>query len=251
MVLLTLLTANMSDKELKKLRNKQRRAQKKAQIEEEKKNAEKEKQQRNQKKKKDDDDEEIGGPKEELIPEKLAKVETPLEEAIKFLTPLKNLVKNKIETHLFAFEIYFRKEKFLLMLQSVKRAFAIDSSHPWLHECMIRLFSTAVCESKDLPDAVRTVLKQEMNRLFGATNPKNFNETFLKRNSDSLPHRLSAAKMVYYLDSSSQKRAIELATTLDESLTNRNLQVKSFSLFLCKSYLTLFVSTFTRIIFTN
>ncbi|EGW07011.1 NMDA receptor-regulated protein 1 [Cricetulus griseus] len=135
-------TANMSDKELKKLRNKQRRAQKKAQIEEEKKNAEKEKQQRNQKKKKDDDDEEIGGPKEELIPEKLAKVETPLEEAIKFLTPLKNLVKNKIETHLFAFEIYFRK----------------------------------------------------------------------------------AAKMVYYLDSSSQKRAIELATTLDGSLNNRNLQ---------------------------
>ncbi|EQB79048.1 N(alpha)-acetyltransferase 15, NatA auxiliary subunit isoform 2 [Camelus ferus] len=72
----------------------------------------------------------------------IERVETPLEEAIKFLTPLKNLVKNKIETHLFAFEIYFRK----------------------------------------------------------------------------------AAKMVYYLDPSSQKRAIELATTLDESLTNRNLQ---------------------------
>ncbi|NWQ66757.1 NAA16 acetyltransferase, partial [Neopipo cinnamomea] len=117
-------------------------------------------------------------------------VEAPLEEAIKFLTPLKNLVKNKIETHLFAFEIYFRKEKFLLMLQSVKRAFAIDSSHPWLHECMIHLFST-VSESKDLPDAVRTVLNQEMNRLFGATNPKNFNEAFLKKNYDSLPHRLS------------------------------------------------------------
>uniref|UniRef100_A0A452GP37 Uncharacterized protein n=1 Tax=Gopherus agassizii TaxID=38772 RepID=A0A452GP37_9SAUR len=216
-------TANMSDKELKKLRNKQRRAQKKAQLEEEKKNAEKEKQQRNQKKKKDDDDEEIGGPKEELIPEKLAKVEAPLEEAIKFLTPLKNLVKNKIETHLFAFEIYFRKEKFLLMLQSVKRAFAIDSSHPWLHECMIHLFGS-VSESKDLPDTVRTVLNQEMNRLFGATNPKNFNEAFLKKNYDSLPHRLSAAKMVYYLDPSSQKRAVELATSLNESLTNRNLQ---------------------------
>lgn len=73
---LCVCAANMSDKELKKLRNKQRRAQKKAQLEEEKKNAEKEKQQRNQKKKKDDDDEEIGGPKEELIPEKLAKVLT-------------------------------------------------------------------------------------------------------------------------------------------------------------------------------
>lgn len=65
---------NLTDKELKKLRNKQRRAQKKAQLEEEKKNAEKEKQLKNQKKKKEDDDEEIGGPKEELIPDKLAKV---------------------------------------------------------------------------------------------------------------------------------------------------------------------------------
>lgn len=31
--------------------------------------------------------------------------------------------------------------------------------------------------------------------------------------------------MVYYLDPTSQKRAVELATCLDESLTNRNLQV--------------------------
>ncbi|XP_078532912.1 N-alpha-acetyltransferase 15, NatA auxiliary subunit [Lissotriton helveticus] len=216
-------TANMSDKELKKLRNKQRRAQKKAQLEEEKKNAEKEKLQRNQKKKKEDDDEEIGGPKEELIPDKLAKVESPLEEAIKFLTPLKNLVKNKIETHLYAFEIYFRKEKFLLMMQSIKRAFSIDSSHPWLHRCIIRFFST-VSESKELPEAVKTVLNQEMNRLFGDTHPKKFNEAFLAKNINSVPHRLSAAKMMYYLDPSTQKRAMEQGTALDESFINRSLQ---------------------------
>ena len=35
--------------------------------------------------------------------------ENPLEEAVKFLIPLKNLVRNKLETHLLAFEIYFRK----------------------------------------------------------------------------------------------------------------------------------------------
>ncbi|MGH0162686.1 UNVERIFIED_CONTAM: hypothetical protein FKN15_064898 [Acipenser sinensis] len=181
------------ERELKKLRNKQRRAQKKAQLEEEKKNAEKEKQLKNQKKKKEDDDEEIGGPKEELIPDKLAKVENPLEEAIKFLTPLKNLVKNKIETHLLAFEIYFRK----------------------------------VSENKDLPESVLTVLKQEMRRLFGETCAKSFNEAFLRKHSTSIPHRVAAAKMMYYLDSSTEKAAIELATALDESLNNRGVVIST------------------------
>lgn len=36
-------------------------------------------------------------------------IENPLEEAIKFLIPLKNLVADNIDTHLLAFEIYFRK----------------------------------------------------------------------------------------------------------------------------------------------
>uniref|UniRef100_A0AAQ5XTU6 N-alpha-acetyltransferase 15, NatA auxiliary subunit a n=1 Tax=Amphiprion ocellaris TaxID=80972 RepID=A0AAQ5XTU6_AMPOC len=172
-------TENLTDKELKKLRNKQRRAQKKAQLEEEKKNAEKEKQLKNQKKKKEDDDEEIGGPKEELIPDKLAKPDNPLEEAVKFLIPLKNLVRNKIETHLLAFEIYFRKEKYLLMLQSIKRAVAIEPSNPWLHQCLVRFFK-GVSESADLAEAVRTVLKQEISRLFGESNPQSFNKNYLK-----------------------------------------------------------------------
>ncbi|KAF5890761.1 N-alpha-acetyltransferase 15, NatA auxiliary subunit, partial [Clarias magur] len=216
-------TGNLSDKELKKLRNKQRRAQKKAQLEEEKKNAEKEKQLKNQKKKKEDDDEEIGGPKEELIPEKLAKVETPLDEAVKFLIPLKTLVKNKIETHLLAFEIYFRKDKFLLMLQSVKRAYAVDPDHPWLHQCLVRFFKR-VSEANEVADPVRTVLKQEISRLFGDSNAKSFNQAFLSKHSNSIPHRLAAARGMFYLDPSTQKKAVELAAALDECLNNRNIQ---------------------------
>uniref|UniRef100_A0A8C6T2C0 N-alpha-acetyltransferase 15, NatA auxiliary subunit n=1 Tax=Neogobius melanostomus TaxID=47308 RepID=A0A8C6T2C0_9GOBI len=217
-------TANLSDKELKKLRNKQRRAQKKAQLEEEKKNAEKEKQLKNQKKKKEDDDEEIGGPKEELIPDKLVKVENPLEEAVKFLMPLKHLIKDKIDTHLLAFEIYFRKEKYLLMLQSVKRALDIDSDHPWLHQCLVRFFK-GVSESKGLPDVVRTVLKQEITRLFGDSNAKSFNQAYLTKHSNSIPHRLAAAKMMAYLDSSTETKAAELASAFDESLDNRTIQI--------------------------
>ncbi|KAB5570955.1 hypothetical protein PHYPO_G00219410 [Pangasianodon hypophthalmus] len=214
---------NLTDKEMKKLRNKQRRAQKKAQLEEEKKNAEKEKQLKNQKKKKEEDEEEIGGPKEELIPEKLAKIENPLEEAVKFLIPLKNLVKNRIETHLLAFEIYFRKEKYLLMLQSVKRAYALDPDHPWLHQCLIRFFR-GVAESKSLPQPVHTVLKQEITRLFGESDPKTYNKNFLSKHSSSIPHRLAGAKMMVYLDPSSESTAAELATSLDKSLAGRTIK---------------------------
>ncbi|XP_026185865.1 N-alpha-acetyltransferase 15, NatA auxiliary subunit-like [Mastacembelus armatus] len=217
-------TENLTDKELKKLRNKQRRAQKKAQLEEEKKNAEKEKQLKNQKKKKEDDDEEIGGPKEELIPDKLAKPENPLEEAVKFLIPLKNLVRNKIETHLLAFEIYFRKEKYLLMLQSVKRAVAIEPSNPWLHQCLVRFFKR-VSESVNLAEVVRMVLKQEISRLFGESNPQSFNKNYLSQHSNSIPHRLAAAKMMVYLEPSSDKMACEIAMALDESLSGRSIQI--------------------------
>uniref|UniRef100_A0A3Q4I283 N-alpha-acetyltransferase 15, NatA auxiliary subunit n=1 Tax=Neolamprologus brichardi TaxID=32507 RepID=A0A3Q4I283_NEOBR len=120
----------------------------------------------------------------------LLQVENPLEEAIKFLTPLKHLVKDKIDTHLLAFEIYFRKEKYLLMLQSVKRALAIDPDHPWLHQCLVRFFK-GVSESKELPEVVRTVLKQEITRLFGDSNAKSFNQAYLTKHSSSIPHRLA------------------------------------------------------------
>uniref|UniRef100_A0A8C6NUE4 N-alpha-acetyltransferase 15, NatA auxiliary subunit n=1 Tax=Nothobranchius furzeri TaxID=105023 RepID=A0A8C6NUE4_NOTFU len=210
-------TANLSDKELKKWRNKQRRAQKKAQLEEEKKNAEKEKQQKNMKKKKEDDDEEIGGPKEELIPEKLVKVENPLEEAVKFLMPLKQLIKDKIDTHLLAFEIYFRKGQ----LWNISPGFL-----PFL--CSL-LHTSLVCfpfrKSKDLPEVVRTVLKQEITRLFGDSNAKSFNQAYLTKHSSSIPHRLAAAKMMVYLDPSMETKAAELVTALDESLSNRTIQI--------------------------
>ncbi|XP_035975058.1 N-alpha-acetyltransferase 16, NatA auxiliary subunit isoform X2 [Halichoerus grypus] len=214
---------NLSAKELKKMLSKQRRAQKKAKLEEERKHAERERQQKNQKKKRDEEEEEASGLKEELIPEKLERIENPLEEAIKFLIPLKNLVADNIDTHLLAFEIYFRKGKFLLMLQSVKRAFAINSNHPWLHECLIK-FSKSVSNHSNLPDIVSKVLSQEMQKIFVNKDLESFNEDFLKHNATSLQHLLSGAKMMYFLDKSRQEKAIAVATRLDETIKDKNVK---------------------------
>ncbi|XP_059233463.1 N-alpha-acetyltransferase 16, NatA auxiliary subunit isoform X4 [Mustela nigripes] len=214
---------NLSAKELKKMLSKQRRAQKKAKLEEERKHAERERQQKNQKKKRDEEEEEASALKEELIPAKLERIENPLEEAIKFLIPLKNLVADNIDTHLLAFEIYFRKGKFLLMLQSVKRAFAINSNHPWLHECLIK-FSKSVSNHSNLPDIVSKVLSQEMQKIFVNKDLESFNEDFLKHNATSLQHLLSGAKMMYFLDKSRQEKAIAIATRLDETIKDINVK---------------------------
>lgn len=42
----------------------------------------------------------------------LLQIEDPLEQAIKFLQPLQTLAKNRVETHLMAFEVYYRKSEF-------------------------------------------------------------------------------------------------------------------------------------------
>ncbi|XP_031216977.1 N-alpha-acetyltransferase 16, NatA auxiliary subunit isoform X2 [Mastomys coucha] len=214
---------NLSAKELKKMLSKQRRAQKKAKIEEERKHTERDRQQKNQKKKREEEEEVTSGHKQELIPEKLERVGNPLEEAIKFLTPLKSLAADNIHTHLLAFEIYFRKGKFLLMLQSVKRAFAIDSNNPWLHECLIK-FSKSVSNHSNLPDIVSKVLAQEMKKIFVNKDLHNFNEDFLRHNATSLQHLLSGAKMMYFLDKSRQEKAIATATRLDETIKNKNVK---------------------------
>lgn len=59
-------------------------------------------------------DAEPDAPKQdELIPEKLTRAEDPLEQAIKFLQPLQTLASDRIQTHLMAFEIYYRKGEYL------------------------------------------------------------------------------------------------------------------------------------------
>uniref|UniRef100_A0A8B9SAK6 N(alpha)-acetyltransferase 16, NatA auxiliary subunit n=1 Tax=Apteryx owenii TaxID=8824 RepID=A0A8B9SAK6_APTOW len=218
---------NLSAKELKKMLSKQRRAQKKAKLEEERKHAERERQQKNQKKKRDEEEEETSGPREELVPEKLERVENPLEEAIKFLIPLKNLIGDNIDTHLLAFEIYFRKGKvlhsFIFALQTFN-----PSGQPILSNCKLLLSTviTHVSDHSNLPETVSKVLTQEMQKIFVNKNLESFNEEFLKHNATSIQHQLSGAKMMYFLDKSRQEKAIAIATRLDKNMRDKNTLTK-------------------------
>ena len=98
--------AKLSLTELKKLRKKQEKEAKKA--EDQRKKEEEERQKQLQKQRKEDGDAE-GPTFAELIPSKLERPEDPLHEAEAFLKPLLTYGDKCINTHLLAFEVYFRK----------------------------------------------------------------------------------------------------------------------------------------------
>ena len=115
----------MNPSELKKLRNKQKKARRKAEAE--KANAQqaqqrKEAHNKSQKRGPGGEGDELDAPqKDELVAEKLERPAKPLEEAIKFLIPLQNLAKQDLDTHFTAFEIYYRKgnDSYILIICQV------------------------------------------------------------------------------------------------------------------------------------
>ena len=220
------LIENLSPAELKKLRNKQRKAKKKAELENaQAAKAEKKKEQYNKSRQQQNQDGDPEAPVlDELIPEKLARPEDPLGKAIEFLKPLQLLSKGLIETHLLTFEIYYRKNKLLIMLQALKKAFAIDPNNATLHGCIIRFIKLLDKNLTDANEFVRIVILNEMKTelpIIGKKSAK-LNEEFLLSNKDSVDANIAAARV--YFDESpegNKTKAIELlmATTHMKSFT--------------------------------
>ncbi|XP_076628911.1 N-alpha-acetyltransferase 15/16 isoform X2 [Colletes latitarsis] len=187
-------TENLAPSELKKLRNKQRKQRRKAELERQLAAQAQEKREQHNKSRQQADSDLEQPTLDELIPEKLERVEDPLEQAIKFLQPLQKLAANRIETHLMAFEIYIRKGRKLLMLKSIKRAHGLDPNNPDLHSCLVR-FMLHISRSP-LVGAVREVVKRQTAGIYRSLTPMQLNREFLKANRNSLPHLLQAAKMM-------------------------------------------------------
>ncbi|XP_011297851.1 N-alpha-acetyltransferase 15, NatA auxiliary subunit [Fopius arisanus] len=217
-------TENLAPSELKKMRNKQRKQRRKAELERQQAAQAQEKREQHNKSRQQADPDFEQPTLDELIPEKLERVEDPLEQAIKFLQPLQNLAADRIETHLMAFEIYYRKGRTLLMLQSIKRAHRLDSNNPDLHSCLVRFLRHTGASPLEGP--VAQVVKHQTREIFSNSDAVQFNTDFLQKNLTSLPHLLQCARMLYLLDSTSQSKALSLATGLDD-LTGVTLPIST------------------------
>uniref|UniRef100_A0A1L8DWR9 Putative acetyltransferase n=1 Tax=Nyssomyia neivai TaxID=330878 RepID=A0A1L8DWR9_9DIPT len=209
-------TENLPPSELKKLRNKQRKARKKAELESaQAAQAQVKKEHRNKSRQQQNADGDPEAPQlDELIPDKLARPEDPLEKAIEFLKPLQTLAKDYIETHLLAFEIYYRRGKLLLMLQSLKRAQKIDGNDPALHSAIIR-FRNVLDATTDIQANVKTVLDRGTECLFQGKTAIELNTAFLVTNATSLRHVFEGAKIMYQLEPDKREAAIKLVTDFE------------------------------------
>ncbi|XP_060532517.1 N-alpha-acetyltransferase 15, NatA auxiliary subunit [Cylas formicarius] len=205
-------TDDLAPSELKKLRNKQRKARRKAEQESAQAREAQVKRDQHHKSRQQGDVEADAPQLDELVPDKLARVDDPLEQAIRFLQPLQTLAQDRIETHLMAFEVYYRKRKVLLMLQSIKRAHRVDAANAKLHGCLAR-FLRVIDDQKEWDPAVVEVVASETKAFLDARDVARLNERFLSRNADSLAAAHEAAKVLYHLDPANQKRALDLVLT--------------------------------------
>lgn len=211
------------------MRSKQRKAKKKAELENAQAAQAQVKREQHQKSKQQANQEaDPEAPQlDELIPEKLERPDDPLEKAIEFLKPLQQLAKDRIETHLLAFEIYCRKNKLLLMLQSIRRAMAIDATHSSVHACIARLAQALpkLTANTELNASIKIVIDKATKELIGTKSVQQLNEEFVVQKDASMMHLYEGARIMYELEPSKRDTAINLITSYD--LNKVKLEVSS------------------------
>ncbi|KFY43335.1 hypothetical protein V495_03997 [Pseudogymnoascus sp. VKM F-4514 (FW-929)] len=96
---------------------------------------------------------------------KLAETKEPLTDAMKFLGPVLEFAPKLIEGQLLGFEVYFRREKYLLALKCLLAASAIDSSNSTVKEQIARFKKGLEAKSASLPAKVLEAIKEEAKKL--------------------------------------------------------------------------------------
>lgn len=174
---------------------------------------------------------------DEFKPEQLEATDKPLEKALHFLKPLQLLALSRIETHLYAYRIHSKRGKFLLMLQAIRRAHAIDRDRPELHEHIVDFCCRVKQSREDLGDVVLAVIDQTLPDVKdGDKSLIEFNEDFIQKHRTSLPHVMIGCKVMVRLQPSQVDRAVKMMTDLDAIATGCSLQVCSDAFQLLKDY---------------
>ncbi|KAK8085516.1 TPR-like protein [Apiospora hydei] len=139
----------------------------------------------------------------------LAATTEPLVEATKFLVHLLTYTPKNLEAQLAGFEVYLRREKYVLALGCLNAALALDASHPTVHEHTIRFLTAIRSKMASLPPKVQEVIKSEFTAIAPSTDLEEFNDEFFAKHKGSVPHAIAAIKMKELVDEDEDKASVE------------------------------------------
>ncbi|KAH6646275.1 tetratricopeptide [Truncatella angustata] len=146
---------------------------------------------------------------------KLAATNEPLVEATKFLAHLLQNSPKLVDAQLAGFEVYTRREKYILALKCLKNAIALDSNHPQVHEQLVHFRHLLNTKLDSLPAKAQEVIKAEFDTLDASTDLKKYNADFEAKHKESASHVIAAVKAKKHLGEDQSKVEKELSEVLN------------------------------------
>ncbi|KAF8865474.1 N-terminal acetyltransferase A, auxiliary subunit [Acephala macrosclerotiorum] len=126
---------------------------------------------------------------------KLAATTEPMNDAMKFLTPLLQFSPKNIDAQITGFEVYIRRRKYLLALKCLLAASALDKEHSKVHGQVVR-FKLALDKDSDvLPPKSAEVVKSEFTLLPASVDLSKYNDEYLAKHKDCARRTLLALKV--------------------------------------------------------
>ncbi|KAI4912693.1 hypothetical protein J4E90_006099 [Alternaria incomplexa] len=138
--------------------------------------------------------------------EKLLQTKQPLEDALRFLQPMLELAPKNIGAQNVGFEVYLRRNKYLLALKCLQSAREIDPENPKLHEQSVRFRQAISKPAEPLSSQASEVIKESFTTPPADADLKAYNDDFLKKHSQSASHLQSGYNVRYILDNSSKSQ---------------------------------------------
>ncbi|RDW94165.1 peptide alpha-N-acetyltransferase complex A subunit NAT1 [Aspergillus mulundensis] len=153
---------------------------------------------------------------------RLAETQKPLEEALKFLTPLLEHCPKNIEAQCLGFEVHLRRGKYALALKCLTAAHSIDASNPTLHVQLLQFRQALNKLAEPLPAQVAEVVDTEFEALLPkGQNLDEWNKSFLSANENSIPHKHAylTCQQLLKPDTKAENEK-ELTATLDADIVS-------------------------------
>jgi peptide alpha-N-acetyltransferase len=149
-----------------------------------------------------------------------------LEEADKLAKILVINCADRIKSHLLAFDVALRRDKYLQALKALNKSIALGSVvHPQVHYNIVAFGKKVPTVAASLNEEVRAIVNEAITRL-GASDPKKYNEDFLNKNRPHLLARLAYVRSALLIDAASlsavelndlfEKDAVSISTSFEE-----------------------------------